>query len=135
MSDIFISYKRGPDADLVEGIVQALRQHGFSVRWDRDIPARAPWEETIEAELRNAHIVVVCWSPGAVASENVKSEARWAKERGKLLQAFVAPCDPPLFFGEHQGIQIFRPADLYGERFERLANAARAMIDAAAPPE
>jgi len=135
MSDIFISYKRGPDADLVEGVVQSLRANGFSVWWDRDIPARAAWEETIETELRKAHVVVVCWSPGAVASENVKSEARWAKERGKLLQTFVAPCEPPLFFGEHQGIQIFTPGDLYGPRFESLVSAAQAMIDAATPPE
>jgi hypothetical protein len=126
--DIFISYKRGPDEDRVGVLVGALRANGMSVWWDRDIPANAPWEETILEALHGAKICIVCWSTGAVASENVRSEARWAKERNKLLQIFVEKCEPPLFFGENQGLMLLDNSDLYGERFIAVRDAARALI-------
>lgn len=126
--DIFISYKRGPDEERVSILVGALRANGFSVWWDRDIPANAPWEETIQHAIEAAKIVLVCWSQSAVASENVRSEARWAKERGKLLQVFVERCEPPLFFGEHQGLMLLDNADVYGPKFIAVRDAAQALI-------
>ena len=56
-------------------------------------------EATIEKALAAARTVVVCWTPASVASENVRSEARVAREDGRLIQAFLKPCAPPLFFG------------------------------------
>jgi adenylate cyclase len=41
-----------------------------------------------------------------VASENVKAEARRARTQGRLLQVFVEACEPPLFFGERQGVDL-----------------------------
>src|SRR5206468_7355134 len=66
----------------------------------------APWEATIERALADAKAVIVCWSPASVASENVRSEARVAREDGRLIQVFVKPCTPPLFFGERQGVDL-----------------------------
>src|SRR5947208_13514977 len=105
MVDVFVSYKRG-DATSVRKLVGALRQAGLEVWWDEDIPASAPWEATIERALADARAVIVCWSPDSVASENVRSEARVAREDGRLIQVFVKPCAPPLFFGERQGIDL-----------------------------
>src|SRR5205823_8659221 len=84
----------------------ALREGGLDVWWDEDIPASAPWEANIERALADAKAVIVCWSPDSVASENVRSEARVAREDGRLIQVFVKPCTPPLFFGERQGIDL-----------------------------
>jgi adenylate cyclase len=50
--------------------------------------------------------VIVAWSPAAVASDNVKAEARRARQQGRLLQVFVEACEPPLFFGERQGVDL-----------------------------
>ncbi|HEY4070120.1 MAG TPA: TIR domain-containing protein [Sphingomicrobium sp.] len=105
MADVFLSYKR-EDATKVRKLVAALRAQGLDVWWDEDIPASAPWEATIENELAAAKAVIVCWSPASVASENVRSEARVAREDGRLIQVFVKPCDPPLFFGERQGVDL-----------------------------
>jgi hypothetical protein len=127
--DIFVSYKRGPDEERVEALVGALRANGLAVWWDRDIPPNAPWEETILAALHAAKIVMVCWSAGAVSSENVRSEARWAKERDKLLQIFVEKCEPPLFFGEHQGLMLLDNSEVYGPKFIAVRDAARALIE------
>ncbi len=107
MSDVFVSYKRD-DMAAVERMVQALRREGVDVWWDRDLPPDAPWEQTIERELAEAKTsVVVAWSEAAVGSENVKAEARWARCHGRLLQVYLERCEPPLFFGERQGVNLF----------------------------
>jgi adenylate cyclase len=77
-----------------------------NVWWDQDIPPEAPWEATIERQLGLASLVIVAWSPAAVASENVRAEARRARQQGRLLQVFVESCEPPLFFGERQGVDL-----------------------------
>ena len=105
MSDVFISYKR-EDLTAVNRLVESLRAEGVGVWWDQDIPPNAPWEATIEKELAAAKLVIVAWSPASVASDNVKAEARWARGRGRLLQVFVEVCEPPLFFGERQGVDL-----------------------------
>jgi TolB-like protein/tetratricopeptide (TPR) repeat protein len=105
MADVFLSYKRG-DAARVRKLAAALRERGLDVWWDEDIPGGAPWEATIERELAAAKAVIVCWSAASVASENVRSEARVAREDGRLIQVFLKPCAPPLFFGERQGFDL-----------------------------
>jgi len=105
MSDVFISYKR-ENLAAVNRLVEGLRAEGIGVWWDQDIPPNAQWEATIERELAAAKLVIVAWSPAAVASENVKAEARWARQQGRLLQVFVEACEPPLFFGERQGVDL-----------------------------
>jgi TolB-like protein len=107
MADVFLSYKR-EDATRVGNLVAALRKTGLAVWWDEDIPPSAPWEATIEKALRAAKAVIVCWSPASVSSENVRSEARVARDDGRLIQVFVEPCTPPLFFGERQGVDLTR---------------------------
>ena len=105
MADVFVSYKR-EDLPAVHILVAGLRRCGLSVWWDQDIRADEPWELTIERELEGAKAAIVAWSPASVASENVKAEARRARGQGKLVQVFIAPCDPPLFFGERQGVDL-----------------------------
>jgi hypothetical protein len=134
MADLFISYK-SDDRPQVQLLVMALRKHGFSVWWDRDIEIDAPWEQTIERELRGAKASVVVWSPAAVVSNNVKSEARWARKEGKLVQVFIGHCDPPLFFGEHQGVNLegWR-GDTADHRFLTVAAAVTAIVEGKRPP-
>ncbi len=105
MSDVFISYKR-ENLAVVNRLVEALRAESVDVWWDQDIPPNAPWEATIEKALAAAKLIIVAWSPASVASDNVKAEARWARGQGLLLQVFVEACEPPLFFGERQGVDL-----------------------------
>lgn len=125
MPDVFLSYKR-EDAAKVRKLVAAFRNAGLETWWDEDIPPSAPWEATIEKALADAKAVIVCWSPDAVASDNVRSEARVAREDGRLIQVFLRPCQPPLFFGEQQGVDLSKwrgnPQD---PRIAALAASAR----------
>lgn len=135
MPDVFISYKRQNEAKVAR-LVAALKAQGLDVWWDRDIPPGAPWEATIERALGEAKAVVVCWSRAAVASDNVRSEARLARNQGRLIQVFLEPCEPPLFFGERQGVDLSGwrgKAD--DPRITNLAEAARAIAKGKAPPE
>src|SRR5277367_3873081 len=105
MSEVFVSYKR-ENLAAVGRLVEALRAERVGVWWDQDIPPNAAWEATIESALEAAKLVIVAWSPAAVASDNVKAEARRARSQGRLLQVFVEACEPPLFFGERQGVDL-----------------------------
>lgn len=129
MSEVFLSYKR-EDLKAATKLVDALRGFGLHVWWDRDIPPADPWEATIERSLAEAEVVLVCWSRAAVASENVRSEARWARDRARLIQLFLEPCSPPLFFGERQGIDLSDwsgdPADV---RLHDLVAVLKARFD------
>jgi len=134
MSDVFISYKR-ENLAAVGRLVEALRADGIGVWWDQDIAPNAAWEATIEQQLAVAKLVVVAWSPAAVASENVKAEARWARQQGRLLQVFVEACEPPLFFGERQGVDLKRWSGAASDAaFRSVLGAVRAKLaDPVAP--
>jgi class 3 adenylate cyclase/tetratricopeptide (TPR) repeat protein len=132
MPDVFLSYKR-ENAAAAERLVEGLRGAGFDVWWDVDIPADAPWEYTIERALAAAKVVIVCWSRAALDSDNVRSEARWAREQGRLVQVFVEPCNPPLFFGERQGVELSNwSGDGADPRFARLVSHIQGRLKDAA---
>ncbi|WP_407703517.1 TIR domain-containing protein [Terricaulis silvestris] len=103
--DVFVSYRR-EQKEAVRKLVDRLRMDGLVVWWDADIPAQAPWEETIEKNISNSKVVVVCWSHEATKSESVKAEARYGRDRNKLIQVFLDDCQPPMFFGERQGFHF-----------------------------
>ena len=129
MPQVFVSYAR-TDKRKVAKLIAALRKSGLEPWWDDDIPAGSSWETTIERALADAQAVIVCWSPASVASENVRSEARVARARGRLMQLFLAPCEPPLFFGERQGIDL---TDWNGSvrdpQFDRLKRTLQSAIE------
>ncbi len=129
MADVFVSYKREDEAGVAR-LVKALRGQALSVWWDRDIPTGAPWEDTIEREHAAARSIVVCWSKAAVASENVKAEARAARADHRLVQTFIEPCNPPMFFGERQGVDLSGWSGKADDpRFQAVLAAVRAALD------
>ena len=134
MPQVFVSYARS-DKRQVAKLVAALHRAGFDPWWDDEISAGASWEQTIEQALGEAGAVIVCWSAASIASENVRSEARVARARGVLLQLFLDECDPPLFFGERQGIDLARwNGSIRHQQFNRLEEALRAILDSPPSP-
>jgi len=130
MSDVFVSYKRENQV-AVGRMVDALRAEGLNVWWDVDVPPSAAWEQTIERQLAEARVVIVAWSAAAVASENVKAEARWARRQDRLLQVYLDQCEPPLFFGERQGLDLRAWTGTASDRtFRALVDAIRRGGDA-----
>jgi len=134
MADVFVSYRRS-DQTAVQSIVRGLREVGLSVWWDQDIAPDASWELTIEGELKAARAVIVAWSRDSTASENVKAEARVAQRGGRLLQVFLDDCEPPLFFGERQGVNLAGwTGNVLDPRFQTVAVAVRAIASGKTPP-
>jgi hypothetical protein len=101
MSDIFISYSR-EDLDAALRLAGELERQGWSVFWDRTIPAGKSWRDVIGAALDNARCVVVLWSRASIKSDWVLEEADYGRQRQILLPLLIERVEPPLGF---RGIQ------------------------------
>lgn len=131
MTDIFVSYAR-EDENVVEPLVAALLEHGWSVFWDRTIPAGEQWDDLLQRKLRRARCVVVLWSVHSIRSEWVLHEASIARHKGNLVPVELEPVvdkDPRVaaVFGSVQAIPLF---DLHGEktRDKELIRAVESLI-------
>ena len=101
MADIFISYAR-EDETRIRRLVDALEEQGWSIFWDRRIPAGKTWQSYIGQALSDAKCVIVAWSRHSILSEWVMEEANDGKKRGLLIPIFLDSVEPPLGF---RGIQ------------------------------
>lgn len=101
MADVFLSYAR-PSAGHATRVAAALRQLGYSVWMDQELPAHRPYSQVIEEQLEAAKAVLVLWSREAAQSQWVRSEANRARETGRLVQARLDDARLPLPFDEIQ---------------------------------
>ena len=101
MADVFISYQR-QSQKVAKRVAERLTAAGYEVWWDEQIPAHRPYAEVIEERLQEARCVIVLWSEAAVRSQWVRAEADIARGQGKLVQALVEDCKPPIPFDQLQ---------------------------------
>jgi hypothetical protein len=96
MADIFISYKR-QEGPRVEALAQKLRAIGFDVWFDARLASGDSFDEEIAKQIQSARTVLVAWTPGAVESDWVRSEAAMARSAGKLAACYLEPTElvPP----------------------------------------
>jgi TIR domain len=99
--DIFFSYAREDQARVVP-VVAALEARGWSVFWDRRIPAGLTWRSHIGRALDQARCVVVAWSEHSITSKWVLEEADEGMEREILVPVLLDTVRPPRGF---RGIQ------------------------------
>jgi adenylate cyclase len=99
--DVFISYARSSEED-AHRIAQSLRQEGFSVWRDDELPAHRSYSDVIEERLKSAKAVVVLWSTESAKSHWVRAEANTALEGGTLVQAMLDGTIPPMPFNQIQ---------------------------------
>ena len=99
--DVFISYARSSEED-AHRIAQSLRQQGFSVWRDDELPAHRSYSDVIEERLKSAKAVVVLWSAESAKSHWVRAEANTALEGGTLVQAMLDGTIPPMPFNQIQ---------------------------------
>jgi hypothetical protein len=107
MADIFISYAR-EDMEAAQRLAMALEQQGWSVFWDRRIPAGRRFADIIAEQLAAARCVIALWSRAALASDWVLDEAEDARNRNVLAPAFIERVAPPM------GFRRIHAADLVG---------------------
>jgi adenylate cyclase len=99
--DVFISYAR-PSEEQAHRIAQSLRQEGFSVWRDDELPAHRSYSDVIEERLKSAKAVVVLWCAESAKSHWVRAEANTALEAGTLVQAMLDGTFPPMPFNQIQ---------------------------------
>lgn len=86
MSQIFISYHHNSTAFVEDELVKRLEKEGFSVWWDRHIPAgHNDWREKIDVEIEQARVMVVVVTQEAVASQYVTYEWSYALGKNKVV--------------------------------------------------
>lgn len=105
MSDIFISYS-SQERNRVLPLVNALEKTGWSVFWDRTIPAGKTWRQVIGAEIRTCRSVLVVWTESSVTSEWVLEEAETGKRKGILIPVLLDNVEPPFGFGNIQAANL-----------------------------
>src|SRR6476659_1426414 len=101
MSHVFISYAR-PDEPLACLIADNLREDGFEVWRDDELPAHRGYAEVIEERIQGAKAVIVLWSAEAAKSQWVRAEADTARTAHKLIQASLDGTIPPMPFNQIQ---------------------------------
>lgn len=84
MGPIFISYS-SKDRDRIVELANALGGHGFDVWWDTYLPPGGDWDERIQHALEAAQVILVVWSEASMQSREVRAEATYGLQEGKLL--------------------------------------------------
>ena len=105
MADVFISYAR-PNEGQAERVADALRQHGYCVWRDDELPAHRAYADVIEERLKSAKAVIVLWSADSTRSQWVRSEANVARSTGTLIQAHLDASPLPMPFDQIQCADI-----------------------------
>jgi adenylate cyclase len=101
MSHVFVSYARS-DEPVAKEIADGLREAGYEVWRDDELPAHRAYAEVIEERIRGAAAVVVLWSADAAKSQWVRAEADTARSAKTLIQATLDGSIPPLPFNQIQ---------------------------------
>src|SRR4051794_29009718 len=121
MSHVFISYARS-DEPIARLVADELREGGFEVWRDDELPAHRAYADVIEERINGARAVVVLWSAEATKSHWVRAEADTARSRLTLVQATLDGTIPPMPFNQIQC------ADLKGWDGQRTAAGWRKLI-------
>jgi adenylate cyclase len=128
MADVFLSYAR-TSAELAKRTAEALRQLGYSVWLDDELPAHRAYADVIAAELDAASAVLVLWSEAAAQSQWVRSEANRAREKGNLVQARVDAARLPMPFDQIQCGELRHSGDsVSGSGWKSVTAALAALV-------
>ena len=98
---VFLSYARSTE-EQASYVERALREAGYVVWRDTELPAHLSYADVIEERLKSAKAVLVLWSAEAAKSQWVRAEADAARELGTLIQSSVDGTVPPIPFNQIQ---------------------------------
>lgn len=105
--EIFISYARD-DRLQAQRLAEALEAQGWSVWWDRIIPAGRTFDDVIEEAIDSARCVIVLWSKASVGSRWVRTEAGEGAAREVLVPILIEETKIPLAFRRIQTADLTR---------------------------
>jgi hypothetical protein len=122
MADIFISYAN-EDKETAARLAGFLESIGWSVWWDRRIPAGRSWRAVLQEALKDMRCMIALWSRDSVESPWVAEEAEEARKLGKtLVPILIQRVEPPI------GFRTIQAADLVNWDGSRDDPAAKMLI-------
>ena len=122
MADIFISYAN-EDKETAARLAGFLESIGWSVWWDRRIPAGRTWRSVLQEALKDMRCMIALWSRDSVESPWVAEEAEEARKLGKtLVPILIQRVEPPI------GFRTIQAADLVNWDGSRDDPAAKMLI-------
>jgi hypothetical protein len=106
MADIFISYAN-EDRETAAKLARVLESAGWTVWWDRRIPAGRTWRAVLAEALKEMRCMITLWSRHSTESPWVAEEAEEARRLGKpLVPILIERVEPPI------GFRAIQAADL-----------------------
>lgn len=106
MADIFISYAN-EDRETAAKLARVLESAGWTVWWDRRIPAGRTWRAVLAEALKEMRCMIILWSRQSTESPWVAEEAEEARRLGKpLVPILIERVEPPI------GFRAIQAADL-----------------------
>jgi len=134
MSDIFVSYAR-PNERQARQVADALRERGYAVWRDDELPAHRAYSEVIEERIKSAKAVIVLWSADAAKSQWVRAEADAAREAGTLVQVTIDGSIPPMPFNQIQCADLSNWAgDTTSQGWQKVEASLASLSGTDAPP-
>ena len=134
MADIFLSYAE-EDRETARRVALLLESAGWSVWWDRRIPAGKTWRQVIDTALREMACMVVLWSRHSIVSTWVSEEAEEGRSHGRLVPVLIEKVLPPLGFRSIQAADLSdwdRSPEAGG--FRQLVSDLQSLIGKPQPP-
>lgn len=108
---IFLSYSRA-DLDYIATLVDALREKGADIWFDKNIRTGEQWDNTLEEQIKAADVFLIVMSKTSVASNNVKDEMSYAKSLGKIISPIlIEPCEVPMRLARYQYVDFTQDFD------------------------
>lgn len=105
MTDIFLSYNE-KDRETARSVAAVLEAVGWTVWWDRRIPAGETWRSVLDHALENMRCMIVLWSSRSIESEWVYEEASEGRRQDKLVPVLIEAVRPPAGFREIQAADL-----------------------------
>lgn len=105
MADIFLSYTE-KDREQARRLAATLESVGWTVWWDRRIPAGETWRNVLQQALHDMRCMVVLWSAHSIESEWVCEEATEGRRLDRLVPVLIEQVRPPAGFREIQAADL-----------------------------
>jgi hypothetical protein len=105
MADIFLSYTE-KDREAARQVATMLGKAGWTVWWDRRIPAGDTWRSVLDHALAEMRCMIVLWTARSIESEWVYEEASEGRRLGKLVPVMLEAVRPPAGFREIQAADL-----------------------------